>query len=201
MYFQKDYILRMIEMVGKLFERILANHNDSQAMQELDEIAQKACGLQISMLRGISPEELQGPLAEAQRYFAAELLTIEMEVKKRTMTDDMLLPRRIQILSIYASLKEMDYLLRACDNAAHLTDGYLDQLPPPLLVDLSVLFERGGQYGHAEDMLYAAMAQAGQVKPQIATFYARLATLSDGALLAGGLPRAEIEEGQKALNV
>lgn len=199
MYFQKDYILRMIEMLGKLAEEIRERHNETDALQKLDELALRTCGLQLSMLQNMSPEQLQDIMGDAQQYFAAELLFIELEVKKRTMTDDILLPRRIQILALYAALQEIDYLLPACEHAAQLTDGYLDVLPLDILMNLSTFFERGGQYDHAEDMLYAALAQSNEIMPQIESFYARLTLVDDRALLQGGLPRDEIEEGQQSL--
>ena len=47
MYFQRDYILRMIEMLGEFMRKILDLARDADAQAELDEVSRKACGLPL----------------------------------------------------------------------------------------------------------------------------------------------------------
>ena len=213
MYFQKDYILRMIEMFGKLFEDLVNRTEWADALHEIDQIALKACGLPASMLLGVDPEDIRGLLSDLQRYFAAELLMIELAVQRRFMTEDELFPREVQILEILATLEEVDYVIPACDHVWRIV-GECDEYDGPLRVDLLIaiagLFERGGQYDHAEDMLYAVMERVKEnaeadltteaVKEMIRSFYQRLLKMDDRALLAGGLPRDEVEEGMREVD-
>jgi len=189
----------MIEMLGKLFEDLVDKMERSDALYEIDQIAHKACGLPVSVLLRINPEDIRDSLSDLQRYFAAELLMIEIAIQQRAMMEDELFPRRSQILEILAALKEPDYLIPACDHARRIFRECEDPLPAELLITMADLFERGGQYDQAEDMLYVAKDQSEDVKPLILSFYQRLSQMDDRALFAGGLPRNEVEEGMRSL--
>lgn len=200
MYFQKDYILRMIEMMGDLVRRICAIASENDARAELDEIAQRACGLPLKMLRDGDPQMLNNVLEDAQRFLAAELLMIALAVDARTKTDEELLPLRIQILALYASVREPDYALPAAERAATITGKYLAQLPVESLLSSAALFEYAGQLAPAEDAFYAAADQSQEAIGDLLSFYIRLDQLDDRVLLAGGLSRDEVTEARAALN-
>ncbi len=200
MYFQKDYVLRMIEMMGELVRRICSIAREADARAELDEISQKACGMPMSLLATGDPGTLTDLLGEPQIYLAAELLLIEVEIASRKETEDMLLPLRIQALALFSSLKEPDYMIPASDHARRVMEDALDQLPLESLLGIVPLFERAGQYAAAEDALFAAYEMDPAVKPLIEAYYDRLDAQKDDALRAGGLSRDEIAEGRAALN-
>lgn len=199
MYFQKDYVLRMIEMMGELMRRICAISREVDARHELDEISQKACGMPIFMLKTGDPETLVNLMAEPQRFLAAELLLIDIEISKRTQTEDELLPLKLQILALLASLTEPDYMLPSCDHAAKIMEETLDEMPVDTLTHIAELFERGGQYAACEDALFAAYEIDPGVHPSILAFYNRLDHVTDAMLVAGGLSREEVEEGRQEL--
>lgn len=199
MYFQKDYVLRMIEMTGELIRRICSIARDADAREELSEVCQRACGLPLSMLRTGDPKSLCDLLDEPQRFLAAELLLIDVEIDKRTQTEDQLLPTRVQALRLLASLREPDYLPPACDKASALLSLTQDALPGDLLLSLADLCERGGQFGAAEDAYFAALEVSPDAWYRLEHFYHRLSSLDDRQLQAGGFTRAEIEEGRAAL--
>lgn len=200
MYFQRDYVLRMIEMLGEMMRRIKAIAREADAYGELEEVAQKACGLPMSMLETGAPDMLRELMDEPQRFLAAELLLIDVEVKARTRTDEALLPLRTQALALYSSLKEPDYLFPATSRVSGLLAQALDQLPVEILLSTASALERGSQYATAEDALFAAADADASVHPFITAFYDRLTLLDDETLLEGGLSREEIEEGRTALN-
>ena len=200
MFFQRDYVLRMIEMLGELIRRICSILREADARQELDEISGKACGMPMAMLRTTEPEPLTELLGEAQRYLVAELLLIDMEISRRTQMEDALLPVRIQAISIFASITDIDYVLPACDRVAKLLEGFLDELPLEVLLLAAGLSERGGRYATAEDALFAALSLSPVVRDEAEAFYGRLGALSDQALLEGNFSRDEIAEGLAALN-
>ena len=207
MYFQKDYILRMIEMFGKLFEDLVDRMERADALHEIDQMMLKACGLPVSMLLEVNPEDIRGFLSDLQRYFAAELLIIELAIQRRFKTEDELFPRLAQILEILATLEEADYVIPACDHVWRIVGECGEPLHADLLIAVAGLFERGGQYDHAEDMLYAAREQAMEQSEEksedskllIRSFYQRLLKMDDRALFEGGLPRDEVEEGMRGL--
>jgi hypothetical protein len=181
MYFQKDYVLRMIEMLGELVRRIGEMTREADARGEVNEIAVRACGLPIGLQLAADAASLPEMLGEAQRYLAGQLLLIHLEIEARKADEEDLVPIRAQALAVFATLTEPDYLLPAADTAARMLPDFADQLPLETLVAVADLLERGGVIQPATD------------------FYARLALLPDAALIQGGLPRAELAEGLEAL--
>lgn len=71
-------------------------------------------------------------------------------------------------------------------------------LPPRTHAAMMILYERAGKFAKAEDALFAlleaAPAQADAIEMGIA-FYERLLARNDEMLVAGDLPRAEVEAG------
>lgn len=199
MYFQKDYVLRMIEMIGELARRFRGILREQTAWTELEQIAQRACGLPLDMLRMGDTDMLHTLLDDPQRYLAAELLLIDIEIAARKMADEELLPRKAQALALLRSLPAGDYLRPACERARALLSGALDTLPVASLLDAADLLERGGFLSGAEDALYVAFERDSTQRPLLVAYYDRLSLLDDATLTAGGLNRAEIAEGRAAL--
>jgi hypothetical protein len=76
-------------------------------------------------------------------------------------------------------------------------------LPLPTNALLMRHYERTGQFGKAEDALFAMLETEpdnGELVKFGAGFYGRLLVLSDEALAAGNLPRAEVKAGLAELN-
>jgi hypothetical protein len=78
------------------------------------------------------------------------------------------------------------------------------QLPVPTHAMLMQHYERTGEFAKAEDELFA-MLDAGPDNDRIVefgiTFYQRLLAQSDATLTAANLPRVEVEEGLKQLQL
>ena len=199
MYFQKDYVLRMIEMMGEMMRRLLSAAQETEALEEIEEITQKACGIPLSMLRTASIETLTELLSEAQRFLSAELLWIDTAIASRKHMDDELLPRRAQTLSLYATLEDPDYMLAAAERCETALKEYLAELPADVLLPVAALLERSDRLAAAEDALFMAREERPSVFADIVAFYDRIEKLRDDELLAGGLSRAEIAEGRAAL--
>ena len=192
MYFQRDYILRMIEMIGEIARRILDEAREEDARAELDEISRKASGMPLKMLKTADVATLETLLSPDQRYLCAELLLIGAQVDARTQPDETINPARAQALSLLATLQNPDYLPRACDRAHAAMEEMLDFLTPAELTALAALFERGDRFAAAEDALWAA-----EDRTALAAFYRRMLAMDDAALLAGNLPREEILEAMR----
>ena len=192
MYFQRDYILRMIEMIGEIARRILDEAREEDARAELDEISRKASGMPLKMLKTADVATLETLLSPEQRYLCAELLLIGAQVDARTQPDETINPARAQALSLLATLQKPDYLPRACDRAHAAIEEMLDFLTPAELTALAALFERGDRFAAAEDALWAA-----EDRTALAAFYRRMLAMDDAALRAGNLPREEILEAMR----
>lgn len=91
----------------------------------------------------------------------------------------------------------------SCPEFVPRIDSFLQALEPePLPVPTQALlmqhFERNGEFGRAEDMLFSILEDQGGV-PEVLElgvgFYQRLQKQSDSALAAGNLPREELEAG------
>ena len=192
MYFQRDYILRMIEMIGEIARRILDEAREEDARAELDEISRKASGMPLKMLKTADVATLETLLSPDQRYLCAELLLIGAQVDARTQPDETINPARAQALSLLATLQNPDYLPRACDRAHAAMEEMLDFLTPAELTALAALFERGDRFAAAEDAFWAA-----EDRTALAAFYRRMLAMDDAALRAGNLPREEILEAMR----
>ena len=71
-----------------------------------------------------------------------------------------------------------------------------------LLVGLMQHYELLGEYGRAEDMLFRLIQFEDQKRPVLElpnAFFQRLEGLPDEVLVAGNLPRAEIEAGRREI--
>lgn len=72
--FQRDYILRMIEMMGDLMRRVKELMDELAQMRLLEEVCRRQCGLPLSALETLSTESLTEMLSPTPRLFASELL-------------------------------------------------------------------------------------------------------------------------------
>ena len=59
MYFQRDYVLRMIEMMGEFARRLLDMAREEDARIELDQVSRRACGMPLAMLKKTDVQTLQ----------------------------------------------------------------------------------------------------------------------------------------------
>ena len=72
--FQRDYILRMIEMMGDLMRRVKELMDELSQMRLLEEACRRRCGLPLSALETLTTESLTELLSPTPRLFASELL-------------------------------------------------------------------------------------------------------------------------------
>lgn len=72
--FQRDYILRMIEMMGDLMRRVKELMDELAQMRLLEEVCRRQCGLPLSALETLSTESLTELLSPTPRLFASELI-------------------------------------------------------------------------------------------------------------------------------
>ncbi len=72
--FQRDYILRMIEMMGDLMRRVKELMDELSQMRLLDGACRRHCGLPLHAVEALSADSLKEMLGPMPRLFASELL-------------------------------------------------------------------------------------------------------------------------------
>lgn len=76
MYFQSDYILRMIEMMGDFFKRLLENLDEVLKEKDLDLFMRKQCGIDLKTADSLSVDSLLALLPDNPRFVLSETLFI-----------------------------------------------------------------------------------------------------------------------------
>jgi hypothetical protein len=210
---RRDYILRMIEEFMQVLSRIKSLQR-GQLWREADDLIDAEFERLISAgaeaAAQMSETELlakliQGEPTQAVHHKALLLTTLLKEAA------DLALAQNRPAESRACYLKGLNLLLEtlARAEASDFPDFVpkvevfvraLQDAPLPLNTQARLMqhYERIGEFGKAEDALYA-MLEADPREPKLLdfgiSFYQRLASQSDAALSAGNLPRGELKAG------
>jgi len=79
MFFQRDYILRMIEMMGDLMRRIKELMSDLARMKLLDDACLHHTGISLEVAEGLTPQSLEELLQPVPRLLMSEVLFTRAE--------------------------------------------------------------------------------------------------------------------------
>lgn len=210
--FRKDYILQMVEdmveMVGKVFG-LKQQKKYAEALWEIDDLLSKNFRLNSKLLNSLSVEDmidmfrLGGAIEADKLQSIARLLEEEGGVYLDMGRGDEGLTRLMKSLHLYlyADLHGADHsMLKLPERVADLREqlkGY--RLPAKTDKLLLGYAEEQGHFDEAENALFRLLDQHEMTEEEGLTFYQRLLMRSDDQLKAGGLPRAEVEEGVEEL--
>jgi hypothetical protein len=213
---RRDYLLRMIEDFLQALARIKSLQQGErwqEAAGTLDQQFQKLVGLDAPAIMRLSESELLARLVGEATHLVRErtfiLITLLNEAGDLAAKQD-----QMQESASYC-LKALDLLLSLVSQAEVLefpefvpkVEGLVAGLQDTLLpirtrALLMQHYERLGEFGRAEDMLFRLIEDRPQ-PPGILefglAFYERLEELADTALSAGNLPRPELEAGLREL--
>jgi len=210
---RQDYILRMIEELMQVLSRI-AFLKRGQLWQEADGVLdaefQRLVSAGAEAVSQMSETELlakliQGGPTQVVHHKALLLTTLLKEAGDLALAQNRLAESRT------CYLKGLNLLLEALAGAEALAlpdfvpkvEVFLKALqdsPLPLDTQARLMqhYERLGEFGKAEDALFALL-EAEPNEPRLLefgiTFYQRLKSQSDESLGAGNLPRAELNAG------
>lgn len=210
---RRDYILGMIEEFIQAMARLRALKTD-QRWQEtaglVDEESQRLIGAGAQAVAQLTETELLARLIRGEPTQAVHEKTLILTALLKEAGDVAAAQERVEE-SRSCYLKGLRLLLEAL--AREETSTFPDFVPrvemfaaalrgSPLPLETQALlmqhYERSGEFAKAEDALFAMLeaepGNAGLVDFGI-TFYERLRGQSDAALMAGNLPRAELEAG------
>ena len=167
--FQRDYILRMIEMMGDLMRRVKELMDELAQMRLLEEACRRQCGLPLSALETLSAASLTEMLSPTPRLFASELLYLRAMASPDLWEEGRML--RLKSLRLLLTLAEEGPLceLRA-PRVQALKVELMDLLLPEDLMACAVFLGQGGAYADMEDALFGGgavrAAGAGGVRPR-----------------------------------
>lgn len=155
--FQRDYIMRMIEMMGDLMRRISELLSALAQMKLLDDESRRHCGLPMEALELLSSESLIDMLAETPRFFASELLYIRVTcIPDLAMKDADKL--KVKCLRLLASLYEEGPLCELrCDRLIELKNELMPLLTSDDLMTCAQFLFQAGEYAHMEDAIFQAL--------------------------------------------
>lgn len=210
--FRKDYLLQMVEdmveMVGKVFG-LKQQKKYAEALWEIDDLLSKNFRLNSKLLNSLSTEDIidmcrLGSVIEADKLQSiARLLEEEGGIYLDMGQTDEGLTRLMKSLHLYlfADLHGADHsMLKLPERVAELK-GQTRSYRLPAKTD-KLLFgyeEEQGRYAEAENALYRLLDQHEITEEEGLAFYQRMMARSDEELEAGGLPRAEVQEGAEEL--
>ncbi|MBE5802069.1 MAG: hypothetical protein E7319_07250 [Clostridiales bacterium] len=154
--FQRDYILRMIEMMGDLARRVAELMEQLEYLHQLDDASRLHCGLPLNALESLSADSLKDMLGPESRLYASELLYLRA-VEGRAVWEerqDFLL----KSLRLLASLEEESILceIRA-PRMKELKAECLPMLTGEDFLACARFYEEAELYDEMEDALFQAV--------------------------------------------
>jgi hypothetical protein len=217
--FRRDYIVRLIEemtqSIGTVLFQLRQEKKHGDAFDLLEGYFSRLYLPKSKVLVGLSDSDLlslfrTNDIIETDKMAAASIvLHQEADVCREWGRLPDAYARDVTALLLRCEAALHDERGTASDHAEevetllHSLDPY--ELPLRLLTRLAAYYEAAGRFDQAENMWYrlwiapAPEAAAAQSHELGAAFYERLLALADDELIAGGLPREEVEEGLAAL--
>jgi tetratricopeptide (TPR) repeat protein len=204
--YQRDYLMRQIEMVGVVLARILRIARDGrpgEALGLFEEAYQPLLGVSARVVSTLSDEQLlslltSGSMPDLRRVATVlELLKVEADLHEQTGSHAAAAARYRRALALAGFLAARSEALLDAAIAADLAGrAAAMELPAAQRLQLARVLEAVGRYADAEDALFEAIdadpGDAGPVEAAIA-FCQRLLALDPERLTAGGLPVDEVK--------
>jgi hypothetical protein len=211
---RKDYILRLIEQLGVVLERILAlkqNGQAHEALKEIEQACEKYLGLDYRIVAAAHGEGLVtlmsvgGKFDPRRAVLLGELLKEEGELYEMEGITERSYWGYTRSLWLFLESLNRDPSLRTPENIkdTRFILGKLSRykLAPELKSLLFTYYEWNSQFDKAENMLFDLLDHDRAVWVEKGKqFYQRVGALSDEELAEGGLPREELDEGIKELS-
>jgi hypothetical protein len=203
-FFQKDYVLRMIEMMGDFMRRIGELLDDLQRMRLLDDTCLEYCGIDLKAAGNLSIESLVELLSPQPRLMLAEILYIRaMQTSLPDEDREQILYRCVRLL---LSLKDESLLCEL--RHERLSECMAETralLTPSDRMEAAVFFVQAEHFGLGEDQVYEALQEA--LPEQVPSLLAEGEKLMGNCLqvppkrlAAGGLPYPEVVESVQTLH-
>jgi hypothetical protein len=203
---ERDYILRMIQMLTAALAKVLF-HKDlkqyGEALREIDLAGEKFIGMKWEFLRTFSDDQLIGLLGyerqQDKMLAAAELLREETDILRLQGKEDEGAAQGMKAFSLFAELilRERSYVTMVSAEKFSQLLAWLKkyEFPPSLKQKEMRYYEVLGNYAKAEDALFELLELDPSFAGEGISFYERLLKRTDDELREGGLPKDEVQEG------
>ena len=200
-----DFLSRLQAQLNETFVRareLSAEGHSDDALTVVRASQRSILGLEPTLLHRLSSTDLLGLLGSSgtpdieRTLCAAELLSAEFEILALRGEAD---PTQAhKALELYLAVLEAEpgFALYYSGRLDILTQSLGYALPPETQRALAEAYRAAGRFGAAENWLYRwREAEPDAAQGWAEAFYRELLLLSDEVLVAGGLPRDEVEEG------
>ena len=199
---RRGYVEEMIEAFGAVLSRLLLLKEErdfSGALTLIQSSSKSLAGLDVDTLARMPDETLLTMLDPAQSAIAAALLDEQAQIyADRGDTGAAGRSNRKALLLFLEALGKEKGLRTSTlrERADRLIAQQTGPPSPAMLQRLARYHEAVGSYGRAEDSHFA-LRESGDAdaRKDAAAFYQRLQHLPDSTLIAGGLPRDEVDDG------
>ena len=175
MDFQRDYILRLIHMLGEFFRAVARLLDDQDRLRLMNATCHEHCGMPLSTMEGLTADSLEALLPPVPRLMAGELLAGKAQFLP--VTEEEALALRLKAFRLIASLHTE---ARMCDLLApkliELKGFTLASLTADDLLAGARFFAQAERFDEMEDALFQAL-------PPAADEAARAALRAEGAAM------------------
>lgn len=154
--FERDYIMRMIQMMGDFFRRIADMVDDRERALLIDAQARQHCGMPLATAEALEPDMLAELLPPAQRFVMSELL----HTKGRACASLPAAHREallLQSLRLLSTLNGDQFAQRAAQLQTLKRELYV-RLTAPDLMRCARFFAQAEAFDAMEDALFQALA-------------------------------------------
>lgn len=208
--FRRDYIVRMIEDMTAMVAKVLTlkqERKTTEALWEVDELLGRHFRLNSRLVNSLSVEDiiemfrLGGVIESDKLQGVARMLKEEGSIYAAAGDKDAALFRAMRSLHLFlyayqqGADRELLHITKEIDELLAEAEGY--RLPVKTESLLLPYMEKEGRYGKAEDSLYRLWEQGELVADEGKELYERLLLKTPEDLERGGLPLAEVQQGQK----
>jgi|WetSurMetagenome_2_1015567.scaffolds.fasta_scaffold166267_1 hypothetical protein len=209
---ERDYIMRMITQLTQFLTRVLLHKAAFEfplARRELDAAYKSLLGFDPEFIRQFSDEQIiaffgkDKHIVVAKCYALGSLLKVEGEIliqsKEKEQGEGELARALHLLLTAYTRAgneAEQDHSARIEELLTALRDR---ELAPEVRAKLMRWYELTRRFDRAENILFELVAADARWKTEGMLMYERLLALPDDVLVAGGLPRPEVEDAMREM--
>ena len=194
MAFQRDYVLRLIEMMGEFFRRLGDMLDEKEQARALDDACREQCGFSMEAACSLSMETIEDLLPPQGILILSELTYMRARIIARDEEKKgALFLRALRLLSALSG--EEALCVERSARLKELMDACQDDLTAEDYLRCARFFMAGEHFDHGEDALFLAVEAAEDKHYYVLQGRALLRALlllPDGTLTPGGLPRAEV---------
>lgn len=202
MSFQRDYILRMIEMMGEFFRRLGDMMDEREQLGALDALCREHCGVPLDTARELSMETLSDLLTSQARFVLSEILFLRAQVlvnKDDQKAEDLLRCTHLML----TLCNDISFCSERSARLKELLSLCADSLTADDYLNAARFFMTGEHYDDCEDMIFLSVQCARDTH-----FYTlegmalltRMRLLPEDSLLPGGMSRADVDRAINDLN-